>query len=322
MKTKYSPHVRTRNTVRAMYADMLIAQAPIIIMAMLFYGLRPLVLVLSAALAAGTAGFIVNYIFGRREETMSFSIFSGFTVALLCPATVDNLWLILCVVISTVAAVLFRQIKSLKRLMININAPALSVCLLALFFAGHMLKYPPNTSMSSLSIFANPQQEYAVSLLQMLNGGLSVNVAFNELLMGLYSGPMGATCIIVLLASAFYLIYRHTVAWRCLISFFAVYAIAMTLLNLNGNMKNILFELCAVLFSGVFLVGLTKTAPKSSRGRLVFGALVGLLAFIFRLCSLYMAVPFAVFIVSLGSSYIDLGIWNLSVKKHKKKFIV
>ena len=322
MKTKYSPHVHTRNTARIMYADMLIAQAPVVIMAVLYYGLRPLVLAFSAALAAGMVSFIINYIFGRREEIMSFSIFSGFTAALLCPSTMGNLWLVLCVAFSTAAAVLFRQIKSLKRLMININAPALSVCLLALFFAGQMLRYPPNTSISSLPIAADAQQEFSVSLLSMLNGGLSLNVTFNELIVGLYSGPMGTTCIPVLLAAAIYLIYRRAVARRCLISFFAVYATAVTLLNLGGDMNKILFELCVILFSGVFLVGLPKTAPKSATGRLVFGALTGLLAFGFRLCSFYMAVPFAVFIVSLGSSYIDLGIWYLSIKKRKKKFIV
>lgn len=120
-----------------------------------------------------------------------------------------------------------------------------------------------------------------------LAGGGAPAYSWTELAIGRFPGPIGATCIAVLAACALYLFTRRAASPLITLSFLAVCALSAILfprLKDAAWQQSVMMELCSgyLLFAGIFLLNDPVTAPRYWLGRLLYGALAGLLVMALR----------------------------------------
>jgi electron transport complex protein RnfD len=113
------------------------------------------------------------------------------------------------------------------------------------------------------------------------------------------------------LAGGLWLLYRRIFSWHAPLSMLASLALCAALFYDGGSSASggsPLFHLLsgATMFGAFFIVTDPVTSAVSVRGRLVFGALVGLLVYLIRVWGSYPdAVAFAVLIMNFAAPFID-----------------
>lgn len=113
------------------------------------------------------------------------------------------------------------------------------------------------------------------------------------------------------LAGGLWLLYRRIFSWHAPLSMLASLALCAALFYDGGSSASggsPLFHLLsgATMFGAFFIVTDPVTSAVSVRGRLVFGALVGLLVYLIRVWGSYPdAIAFAVLIMNFAAPFID-----------------
>lgn len=113
------------------------------------------------------------------------------------------------------------------------------------------------------------------------------------------------------LAGGLWLLYRRIFTWHAPVAFLAALALLAALFYDGGSSASggsPLFHLLsgATMFGAFFIVTDPVTSAVSVRGRLVYGALIGLLVYVIRVWGNYPdAVAFAVLIMNFAAPFID-----------------
>ncbi len=267
---------RPANQTRLLWLDVLAMLALPCVSAWYYYGGQALKLlavsVLSAVLCELFGGLLLN----RRITVGDLSAAAtGLMIALMLPASAP-LWLPVCgSAFAIVAAKLpFGRVERLPFSPAAAGMAFLTVCFPKLVFT-----YPKvSTALSGTG----------VSLAAMLaqNTSLSLgSVRAIDMLTGNFPGPMGASCILVLLGSALYLLIRRTKLFVTAAGFLAGGAlVALCLPRVAGLLPSVVMELCAgtMLFSALFLITEPGAQPEKLLRRLMFGFFGGALCLIIR----------------------------------------
>ena len=308
-KNNRAPHLRPEFGARAIEADRLIALIPALVMAWLFYGARPLLVCLFTALACLIGGQVLNIVVRVRLCMPLESAVAGMVLALICPATIPFWMPALIGVISTGVYCLLNKLPFFRRFRFSVSIPALGATLLLLIFSAAMLRYPSNSTMSALPLWGG-ETVSSPSMAELLRKGKLSGFTVWETLLGLTGGPMGGTCIAVLLAAFIYLTYRKSIAWSATAAFMAVYALVVTIMLsvTGGDFRCLFYELCAggVLFCAIFMVGHFRAAPKTLYGRILYGVVCAVVALCLSRFGLPLVVPPAVVLTGLAARYFDL----------------
>ena len=171
-----------------------------------------------------------------------------------------------------------------------------------------------------------------VSVAQMLVQGKSIGtnvLQVLDLFVGRVPGPMGATCLLVLIGCLLFLTIRKYDGAISSFSFVLTCVIFALLFPrvMTGRNYSILMELSAglLLYSAVFFVSDPVTSPTTKRGKILYGIFGGLLTMILRRVGSYEEpVIFAVLIMNAMSGAFDslgeqLGLLFKSKKNKPKK---
>ncbi len=268
-----NPHVRSKITTQAIMRDVLIALAPACIFGIYNFGMDACIRLLIGVVTCVATEAIYQYFMHQKITIMDFSAaVTGLLIAMNIPSTLNVGYEIIgCIFAILIVKQLFGGLGQ------NFMNPALAArCFLLIAFTGPMTNfvtdaYSGATPLAVLKPGAEPAQ--ATSLL--------------DLFIGNHAGVIGETSIICLLIGAVYLLVKKIISWRIPVCYIATFAILIFLLapGHQFDTEYLLKELCAggLVLGAFFMATDYVTSPITPMGKIVFGAILGVLTFIFRM---------------------------------------
>lgn len=253
--------------------DVLIALAPACIFGIYNFGMDACIRLLIGVVTCVATEAIYQYFMHQKITIMDFSAaVTGLLIAMNIPSTLNVGYEIIgCIFAILIVKQLFGGLGQ------NFMNPALAArCFLLIAFTGPMTNfvtdaYSGATPLAVLKPGAEPAQ--ATSLL--------------DLFIGNHAGVIGETSIICLLIGAVYLLVKKIISWRIPVCYIATFAILIFLLAPGHQFETeyLLKELCAggLVLGAFFMATDYVTSPITPMGKIVFGVILGILTFIFRM---------------------------------------
>lgn len=327
MKKANSEQLNMQNkAVRSFMTDMLIMLTVISVVAVYTYGSRALWMIILSVLAAVATELLGYVLFLRRNPeriTDLSAVFTGMAIAL-SVSSAAPLWL------APVGAAFAIAVAKLPFGNANTTPfvpAAVGISFLSVSFKDLMFTYP---SLSIGSLAASSTSDGFVqgtSLAEMLMQSKSIGTNILnviDVLVGRVPGPMGASCLVLMLATFIYMIIRKHPGAMTTASFIAVCCVMAVIFPriLTGRTYSLLMELSSgtLLFSAVFFISDPATSPKSQLGKVLYGLCAGVIAMLIRYFgALEDGACFAILIMNALSSEFDGLAQKMSQKKPSKK---
>lgn len=294
---------------------------PIAVVSVYFFGWKTL-----AVLAiVNVAGFLSEYIFARVYKTqVTMAVFvTNCLFALSLPPTIP-LWI---PVVGIVFGVVFAKMAfgGFGR---NVFNPALSarafvyVSFGAQMTAARAFLEPAKSASGALGMWQADAVSSATPLVRLTHGE---SVPMVKMFIGNIPGSFGETSAILIVLAAVYLIYTKTASWRIIVSVLASYLVVQTVfwgVGIDGAYDPLSGLLAgSLLYGAVFMA----TDPVSSsqtteRGRIIYGALIGVLTALIRTFSVWpAAITFSILLANMFAPLINHLIREGMKKKQPRK---
>lgn len=284
------PHVRSKLTTRNVMLDVIIALLPATIVGIWANGFRALLIVLASVATAVLSEFIFDFIAGKPNTTEDLSaVLTGLLLALCLPATLPVYYPIL----GSAFAILV--VKSFfGGLGHNFMNPALTArCFLLISFSGIMTNYAVDGVSG-----ATPLVDLAA--------GKSVDLM--TVFFGFSNGVIGSSAA-ALLVGGIYLLVVGGITYEIPAATLVVFTLFVGLFGGHGfDISYLLANLFGggIIMGAFFMATDPVTSPVSSKGQLIFGAVVGLISGIFRVYgSAADSVSYAIIISNMFTPLID-----------------
>ena len=197
-----------------------------------------------------------------------------------------------------------------------------------------MFTYPTIESGTKLPLLASLEPGSVVTEMS-LAGRLQTHAVPNidpmDILLGNFTGPIGATAFLILLTLACYLMVRRTASPWVVIPYFATCAVLAWLVPLSrmNPTNSLLLQLGSgyVVFAGVFLINDPVTTPRFWLGRFIYGVVsAGMVMLLQRVGQFEAGTCFAILMMNAFSPIIDRWSWHfwyfLTHKRHQQKEVL
>lgn len=316
------------NKVRSFMMDMIIMLTAIAVVAVYTYGIRALWSIILSVLAAVLTEVAAYIIFMKKNPTRIAdlsAIFTGLAVALALPSSAP-FWL---APAGAIFAIAVAKIPFGDTTTTPFVPAAVGIAFVTLSYPSLVFAYP-NLAIGKLTeVSTSTSFVSGTSLAQMLAQSKSIGTNILNVLdvfVGRVPGPMGASCLILMIGTFLYLVIRRQSGALVTFSYVLTCAILAFLFPriMTGRMYSVLMELGAGLlfYCGVFFLSDPATSPRSNPGRVLYGVAAGILTMILRRVGTYEeSVIFVVLIMNALSGVFD----NLAetllalIKKNKDK---
>ena len=313
LKMGLAPHIRRTDKASHMSMDVLITLIPLCVFSTVYYGIRPVLLVLTGMVTAILCETICCLLM-RRVPTVTdgtAAVTGGLVGALMSP--ISPYWLPAAAAVFAIVAVKMPFGGTGRNVF---NPAAAGIAVVTLCFDKQLFTYPDPQLNKLISLDMVPQVVSEKSIAAQLHSGGASVYNFITLMLGDFPGPICATAIIVLVACALYLFYRRSASPLITLPYLAVCAACAILYpRITGNwQQSVLLELCSgyLLFCGIFLLNDPVTAPRFWLGRIAYGLFAGILVMSLRYYGRFEAgACFAVLLVNAFAPMIDRGCWHL-----------
>jgi electron transport complex protein RnfD len=284
-----APHINSGVSTNNIMLDVVIAMIPASIAAIVLFGIKALLIILTCVASAVLAEFLFNLCTKKKQTIGDCSaIVTGLLLALNLSTNVE-LWQAALGSIFAIVVVkgLFGGLGK------NIVNPAIAARVLMLLTFASVAEGVAATPLFDLSFLGDVAPELTASAtpLSILNEGADAAVnapSVLQLLIGTHGGTIGETCAIALLIGFIYLVCRKIIKWYVPVSFIATVFVCY----LIAGGFDFTFALQHVLAGGVFLGAIFMatdyvTTPSTNKGRIVFCIGAGLLTFAIRFWGSY-----------------------------------
>lgn len=286
--TATAPYIRTRHTGNERTKDWSIAILPVLIWSVFMFGARVITLaVIGGCLSLGldylTRRFIFKIQKGARIDGMAavYGILSVFSMPVIVPLFMPVLSAVLVVIAKNI-----RVIKG-KRLF---NPFIFSAAALNLFFPSLMTAFTrPFAYFSAFDIMIDPKLAagYRVtSPLQYIADGSVYEDGIWAQLYGFASGNIGETAVAAMIISLIWLVFRKEGSlYGTAAMLFPM--LVLSLIFPSGDAESSYFAYSillsgGVVFISVFAMNESHTVPLTNLGRVIIGALCGIIIFALR----------------------------------------
>lgn len=268
-----NPHVRSKVTTQTIMRDVLIALVPASIFGIYNFGIDALIRIIVGIVTCVAVEAAYQYFMHKKVTVMDLSAaVTGLLIALNIPATLNiGFEIIGCVFAIIIVKQLFGGLGQ------NFMNPALAArCFLLIAFTG-----PMTTFVYDGVAGATP--------LAILKPGAEVsgNVNLLDLFIGTHGGVIGETSAICLLIGALYLVVRKVISLRIPLAYIATFGVLIFFFAPGHQMdvNYMLMQVCGggLLLGAFFMATDYVTSPVTPNGKIVFGVILGLLTFIFRM---------------------------------------
>lgn len=268
-----NPHVRSKVTTQSIMRDVLIALLPASIFGVYNFGFGALLRIVIGIVTCVAVEALYQYLMHQKVTVMDLSAaVTGLLIALNIPSTLNiGFEIIGCVFAIIIVKQLFGGLGQ------NFMNPALAArCFLLIAFTGPMTNFVTDTFTG-----ATP--------LAILKPGSEVegSVKLLDMFIGTHAGVIGETSVICLLIGAAYLVIRKVISLRIPLSYIGTFAVLIFLFapGHQFDVNYMLMEICGggLILGAFFMATDYVTSPITPNGKLIFGAVLGLLTFIFRM---------------------------------------
>ncbi len=305
----YIPNERIKKKISDYFhgdVERFICLAVLIATAFFLYGVRVLTLAATAIVCALISDFLVRIFRSNAYVERDISSYIiALTLILMFPASVGyNV-----VITSTFAAILIGKYAFGGLHHYPFNPAAVGFTIAVANWPGQMFYYPmpfrdlpvlPDGTLTLVS--ANSAT--------LKNGGLPAT-SILDTLTGNFAGPMGATFIIIIIASGILLGFRRRISISIVLTFLFTFS-ALNLLFPRVSDVNLLqllrYELTSgmLLFACVFIISDLVVAPKRLPARLIFGVVLAVVVVLFNNFGAFeIGICFSVIITGALSGFFD-----------------
>ena len=271
MKISSSPHIRDKETTTNLMGQVIVALMPATAVGISNYGMHAVVTILISVISCIVFEALFQKLVGRKNTMLDLSAaLTGLLLALNLPAEVP-FWLP--IIGAFFAIIVVKQLFG--GLGQNFMNPALGArCFLLISFTGRM------------TTFTYDAVTTATPLAQ-LKAGEDVDVL--SMFLGTIPGTIGETSALALLIGGIFLLVRKVINYRIplfYIGSFSVFIMIYALASGRGfDVSFLLAHLCGggLMLGAFFMATDYVTSPITPMGKIVFGILLGLLTFLFRI---------------------------------------
>lgn len=300
------------------YLDTLLMLLPLIVTAVYRYGTGSLYRILSCMLVSVLCELIgAHFMKCPRDVSDCSALFIGAATALMLPANISYF--------IAFAGCAFAVLAVKLPLGGTQSSPfvptAAGFAFMTLCWSDSIFGYP--------IIGGSPDSVNGLSLARMLSLNTSIRPNYANILdalTGNFSGPMGASCIIVLLAGSIYLCVRHKKSIFNIVGFLlACSVMALLFPRINSHymrLTSLLMELCSgvIVFAGVFFVTDPATSPSRRSHRFFYGLFAGVVCMLIRYFSGFEeSTSFGILIANASWPAVQMRIAKIKKKKQKKE---
>jgi len=294
---------------------VLMAAAPLALLAVYLFGLRILLLLA----VVNTVAFLTEYAFTRREgKPASMAVFVTATLFVLGLPPPIPIWM---AIVGIIFAVVFGKMVfgGFGR---NIFNPALTGrAFLYVSFGGYM------TAMWSepFSGFPGGLTKYTVDAVTQATPGMLMKTgtvySFSELFLGNISGTIGGTSALLAIAGGLYLLFTKTANYRIVVPGILGYLMMQTILWKSG-VEHASDPLHGML-AGSYMIGIffyatdPVSASQTDEGRWIYGAFIGIMSSLITVFSVWPAgTMFSILLANMFAPIMDHSI--KAIKKARK----
>lgn len=268
-----NPHVRSKDTTQTIMRDVLIALVPASIFGIYNFGVAALIRIVIGIATCVAAEAVYQYFMHKKITVSDLSAaVTGLLIALNVPPTLNVGYEIVgCLFAIIVVKQLFGGLGQ------NFMNPALAArCFLLIAYTSPMTTfvYDGVSGATPLAILKpDSEVEGTVKLLDMF--------------IGKTAGVIGETSVICLLIGAAYLLIRKIISIRIPASYILTFAVLIFFFA-PGHSFDITYtlqEICGggLILGAFFMATDYVTSPITPNGKIVFGVILGILTFIFRM---------------------------------------
>ena len=268
-----NPHVRSKDTTQTIMRDVLIALAPASIFGVYNFGLDALIRIVVGIAACMAFEALYQYLMHKKITLMDLSAaVTGLLIALNVPPTLNiGFEIIGCAFAIIIVKQLFGGLGQ------NFMNPALAArCFLLIAFTGPMTKF----------VYDGVSGATPLAILKP-GGEAEGTVSLMDMFIGKTGGVIGETSVICLLIGAIYLVFRKVISLRIPVTYVATFAVLIFLFA-PGHQFDVTYlaeQICGggLILGAFFMATDYVTSPITPNGKIVFGVVLGLLTFIFRM---------------------------------------
>lgn len=269
-----NPHVRSKTTTQTIMRDVLIALVPASIFGIYNFGLDALIRIVVGIAACVATEALYQYFMHKKITVSDLSAaVTGLLIALNIPSTLNVGYEIVgCVFAIIIVKQLFGGLGQ------NFMNPALAArCFLLIAYTGPMTNFVCDAYSGATPLaLLKPSSEAVGTMPTLLN-----------MFIGKTSGVIGETSVICLLIGAVYLLVRKVISLRIPASYIITFAVLIFLFAPGHQFEPeyMLKEICGggLILGAFFMATDYVTSPITPNGKIVFGVILGLLTFIFRM---------------------------------------
>ncbi len=306
-----SPHLKAQDTVSSAMRDVFIALMPVAAVAIYFYQAYAILLIGVCLLTAILTELLFRKLSKKKPALHDWSaLLTGLFVAMLFTAT-SPWW--------KAAIATFIAVGVARELMGGLGwnrfNPALfgrvSIIILAPLFAYVDEWFAPLAiNLGAVDVFTQ------ATPLAMLNAGMDMP-PLGSLFFAFPGGALSEVSPFALLLGAAYLFYKKHITWQIPVSMLA----AVVILTLLAGQNPVYHLFTGGMMIGAFFMATDwVTSPFTDRGKLVFGACIGILTVIFRLgLSPTEGVAFSILIMNAFVPLIDKAMRRPSFSEPKRQ---
>lgn len=308
-----SPHVRSKRTVRAEMLDVIIALAPAGVLAVYYFGLKALILMLVSIVICVLSETLFNKAIKKENTIKDLSaVVTGLLLAFNVPATLP-IWQ---VVIGAVFAIVVVKM-AFGGLGQNIVNPALAArAFLLASWPSTMSNFVAPTDMAYLDSVSDISAVTSATPLQDPNA-----YSVMDLFLGNIPGSLGEVSAIALIVGFIYLLVRKVIDIKMPL----VYILTATILGglfqgFDGILKYVLSG--GLLLGAFFMLTDYTTSPVTPKGQIIYAVLAGLLTAIIRAFGGYpegvsYSILLANLVVPIIEKYTRPKVFGVSYEKDK-----
>ena len=251
----------------------------------------------------------------RGEEVNEGYLVSGFLIPLIVPATTP-LWML---ALAVAFAVIFG-----KEVFGGTGYNFLNPALLARAFV--FFAYPSVISGDKVWISGADAMTGATPLALVMNGHPEAMSSTWELFLGTIPGCIGETCKIAILIGAAILLITQVADWRIMLTVIAGGYVTVFICQAAGLCPAAAHQqllMGGFLFGAVFMATDPVTAAHTSKGKYIYGLLIGVLAILIR--TLNKGYPegmmLAILLMNIFAPLIDYCVIQASIKGRQKRML-
>lgn len=271
MKISSSPHIRDKETTTNIMGQVIVVLMPATIFGIYNFGISALITILITIISCVVFEAGYQKLLGLKVTVKDLSaVLTGLLLALNLPPEVP-FWLP--VLGSFFAIIVVKQLFG--GLGQNFMNPALGArCFLLISFTGRMTTFTYD-AVTTATPLAN------------LKAGESVDVV--SMFLGTTAGTIGETSALALIIGGVVLLVRRIINYRIPVFYIGSFAVFIMVYSLASGRGFDISFLMAHLFGGGLMLGAFfmatdyVTSPITPNGKIIFGVLLGLLTFLFRI---------------------------------------